>query len=534
MRIKKMKGGIQGLMMILTVVSAGLIVILMGSVGETPIYYHTLPEIQFSELLSSFIHTETNLKRTIEEDSDRFFSNIQEESIPWNDSWVDYSDFIGLFSEKLGEAANDYFASNYVLEGAEVNASIINTSGSGSSLSYDDTNKNLTWNYIYRIYLSSRMFGEDVKNEINTTRRIRTEFKFMDLGEVYSCANKFFKTMGGTSYEFQKLNSDELKAGLTQKLNNVLEDKIECEDFDFSLKIPISCGGFDCDCRDMEDKPVTVTLILSQKGKGAIAFSEEFSDFVCGSLENPCSKGAECGSGKDCVSGFCGSCLSSGSFCSPEGSTKSLSSREYRCYKIKSEEKEYKCLKNYDNIEIILDDDLRSKKWEKIHLNCGEKHKTLEVYGVPDYFFEFNGVKIEKCDLDLCDLTKVPRVNGRLTIYAESSGYEYGLGGININFNLSRYIERLNNKFKDFSYHFNKLDCDEFQNNVEEEINKIIKETVMEGYTWDITLDTKCTVNNPTTWNNEQYSRLKIEFIEDCPPNKLVATSQYIVKYKPS
>ncbi len=259
-----------------------------------------------------------------------------------------------------------------------------------------------------------------------------------------------------------------------------------------------------------------------------------FSDFVCGSLENPCSKGADCGSGEDCVSGFCGSCLSSRLFCSPEGLTNSLSSREYRCYKIKNEEKEYKCLKNQDNIEIILDDDLRPKKWEKIDLNCGEEHKTLEVQGVPHYFFEFNGVKIEKCDLDLCDLTKVPRVNGRLTIYAESGGYEYGLGGININFALSKYIERLNNKFKDFSYHFNELGCDEFQNNVEEEINKIIKETVIEGYTWDINLDTKCTVNNPTTWNNEQYSPFKIEFIEDCPPNKLVATSQYIVKYKPS
>lgn len=523
--------------MIVSVIIAGIFVILMGSVGETPIYYHTLPEIQFSELLSSFIHTETNLKRTIKEDSDQFFIGVQEEPIEWNETWSSYNDFLDSFGEKLGDAASNYFGSVYVLEGAKVSAANASASGSGSVVSYDSTSNKLTWNYTYKIYLSSKMFGEDVKNEINTTRSLSTEFDFLDLGKVYNCAKNFFANMNETSYKFQKQDSDELECGLTQWL---MKKAIpgDCNNFDKSLKISISCGGFECDCRDMKDKPITVTLILSQKGKGTIAFSEEFSNFDCGGLENSCSKGADC-VGEDCIGvsttlGFCGSCLNPelacGSQCSPKTDpTKSMSSGEYRCYRIKSNKKIYKCLKNYGNIQITLDGEPRS---EEINLNCGKKHKTLKVEGVTNYFFEFNGVKINSGDLDLCNTTKVPRTNGILTIYSSSEGYDYEVGGININFALSNYINKLNNK--EFFYKFNEENCDEFQNNVLDKIKEYIKETGIEGYNWDITLsDVKCTGSNPTTWYNEQYSAFKINFKEKST-GKVAATTQYIIKYRPS
>ena len=537
-----MKGmSVLQIMMILTVVGAGLFVILMGSVGETPIYYHTLPEIQFSELLSSFYLTEKNLERSIKEDSDRFFNNIQDNPIPWDESWgysSFESDFENLFGEELGKAANGYFSSVYVLEGANVNASILDPSGLGSVVSYNSGTNKLTWDYTYRIFLSSKMFGADVKNEINTTRTMSTKFDFMDLHEVYNCANSFFADMSGTSYNFQELTSDELETGLTQELDGILKGITNCDSFDISLEIPISCGGFNCDCRNMKETLVTVNLVLSQKGKGSVAFSEEFGNFVCGDLKNNCLRGSDCTSGEYCIKavgsplGFCGSCLSSGIFCSPSGSTKSLLSEEYKCYKIRSDKKEYKCLKYHDNLKITLN----GKETNKVNLNCVEEEGILKVQGATDYFFEFNGVRIEKGDLDLCDTTKVPRVNGRLIIYAKSGSYDYELAGINVNFALSGYMEDLNNKFEDFVYYFDELGCTEFRNNVENKIEVKIKGIGVEGYTWDIKLYDKNmnllenTCTGETSWSSQQYSPFKIDFKEN---GDVVATAQYIIEYKP-
>ena len=506
------------IMMIITVIVAGLFVILMGSVGQTPIYYHTLPEIQFSELLSSFTHTETNLKRTIEKDSDRFFSNIQENPIQWNKSWTSCSDFMDLFGKKLGNAASSYFGSVYVLEGAELNSSI-----SESKVQYVPPNK-LIWNYTYKIYLKRKMFGSEVANEINTTRNSKIEFNFLNLDKVYYCAKDFFNQMSTTKYKFKKLSPNKLETGLIQKLNTILENIDNCKSFDKSLKIPISCGGFDCDCNTMQ--PVTVILILSQKGNGTIAFSSQFNNFVCGELENYCKSGADCGT-LDCVSNFCGHCYSSGPICSPSHSPETFG---YRCYRIKSEKKEYKCLKNYDNIRVVLDGFERPEKWKKITLNCGKKHRILKIEGIPESncFLEFNGVRIENCELDLCDTTKIPRTNGRLLIYAKSNSDEYALGGIDINFALSDCINKLNNE--KFVYEFNKLNCNELRNNVKNEIDKKIKNTGIEGYSWNIEVDTKCYGNNPTSQFDEQYSKFKILFKEG---NSVVATFQGIISYKP-
>jgi len=531
-----MKGmSILQITMILSVIIAGVFVILMGSVGETPIYYHTLPEIQFSELLSSFIHTEINLKRTMEEDSDRFFDNVLEFPVEWNEHWNSYSnfkrDFEILFGEKLGEAATKYFGSVYTLEGAKVNASIVNVSGSGSKISYDSSTKKLIWNYTYRIYLSSRISVKNAKNEINSTRNMITEFDFMDLEKIYDCVNSSFAKMKKTVYNFQKLNSNELECGLTQWLMNNVSN---CKDFEVSLKAPISCKGHNCDCRDMQNKPVKIILSLSQPGKGRVTFSEEFANFKCGQLKNTCTKGSEC-DGKDCIGvsatlGFCGFCLDSDSACSlqcsPQGSLTSISSGKYRCHKIRGIRK-YKCLNNYDNIILTLNDIPISKE---INLNCGKKHEILKVNGITNYFFEFNGVKIDAGDLDLCDTTKVPRTDGILIIYSNSNGNNYEVERLYVDFALSEYINKLNNK--EFIYNFDNEKCDIFKNNVKKRIENYIKETGIEGYNFIISsLDVKCEKDNPTTWYDEKYSFFKIDFREKST-GKNVGVFKGIVKYE--
>ncbi len=518
-----MKGlSIAYLMMGVTVLIAGLYVLLMGSVGETPIYYHTLPEIQFSELLTSFLHTETNLQRVVEEDSDRLFENMQETPILWNDSWSSYNDFMKPFEKSFGDAVTDYFASVYILESASVNSSIVNASGAGSNLSYDSGTETLTWEYAYRINLTNKIFGAEVANEINTVRSGKIDFKFLNLTDVYTCAHDFFSFP--SAYKFHECSSSELTNGLMNKFLSNLS--ASCDRFDVSIKAPVFCGVYGCKCDSM--KPVKITLVLSKEGGKSISFISEFSNFKCGDPENTCLKGTDCSGDNYCVNGFCGKCYADKLACSSDNSYFSSGIRE--CSKVIGGVNKYECLQSLKpgvNFKIFVGGQPHLGL-EPIKLNCGNSPKTLEIEGLSDYFFKFNGVNVGAGELDLCDASKVPRVSGRLTIYDNSEGVAHSIGDIYVSFAISDAINDLNGN--EFVYYFNKLGCGDFDKSVKKYIKKKIKETGIEGYTWRINLPS-CT-SGPVTWHERQYDIFSIDFVEES--GETAATASYIIKYKPN
>ena len=526
-----MKGlSIAYMMMGVTVLIAGIYVILMGSTGKTPIYYHTLPEIQFSELLTSFFHTETNLQRVIEEDSDRLFENMQETPILWNDSWTSYRDFMDLFEERFGDAVTDYFSSVYVLEGANVESSIVNASGAGSNLSYTPGTETLTWEYTYKIHLTSKMFGAEVANEINTVRSGKIDFEFLNLTGVYNCANDFFDDFdtAGSEYIFQECSSSKLTNGLINKFLSNMPGS--CDEFDVSIKAPVFCGVSGCKCDNME--PVKITLVLSKKGKKSISFTSEFSNFKCGDLENTCSKGTDCSGDTYCVNGFCGKCYTDKLPCSSDDTPFSSGIRE--CSKVIGGVNKYECLQNLKlgvNFKILLKETdgeiYYHTDLKPIKLNCGNSPKTLEIEGPSDYSFKFNGVNVGTGKLDLCDASKVPRVSGRLTIYDNSESVAHSIGDIYVSFAISEAINDLNRD--EFIYHFNDLSCRDFTNSVKKYIGKKIEDTGIEGYTWNINLP-GCT-GGLVTWYERQYDVFSIDFVED-ESGETAATASYVIEYK--
>lgn len=184
---------------------------------------------------------------------------------------------------------------------------------------------------------------------------------------------------------------------------------------------------------------------------------------------------------------------------------------------------EFKCLPDPD-IKVFVDGFPKQKKWALIDLNCGEKHKTLRVDGLPDYFYEFYGVKIDGSEIDLCDL---PRTSGRITIYAKSGGDEYALGGMGINFRLSQYINDINGE--KFVYKFDTENCVEFRENVENSINSKIRGIGIEGYTWNVELIDIACPGGEANWWKEKYSRFRVDFIEDSSVNSVYN----IIEYEP-
>ncbi len=510
------------MMMGVTVLVAGLYVILMGSTGETPIYYHTLPEIQFSELLTSFLHTETNLQRVVEEDSDRLFENMQETPILWDDSWTSYGDFMSLFEERFGDSVSDYFASVYILEGANVESSIVDASGAGSSLYYHPGTEVLTWEYAYRIHLTSKMFGAEVENKINTVRSGEIDFNFLNLEEVYTCADDFFSFP--FAYRFQECSSSQLTDGLMNKFLSNLP--ASCNGFDISVKAPVFCGVHGCKCDSMD--PVDLTLILNKEGKKSISFISEFSDFECGEPENTCETGTDCPDG-DCVNGFCGRCYAEGLACSSDAIPFSSGKRE--CSRVIGGVNKYECLQKLNvgtDFKIFVGGQPHSGL-EPITLNCGNSPKTLEIEeGFSDYFFEFNGVGVGTGELDLCDASKVPRMSGRLTIYDNHEGVVRSIGDIYVSFAISDAINELNGN--EFVYYFNELGCGDFELNVKEYIEKEIEKIGVEGYTWNINPPPSC-FGESVTWHERQYDIFSIEFVED-ESGETAATASYVIEYK--
>lgn len=524
--------------MILTVVTAGLFVVLMSSIGETPIYYHTLPEIQFVEILTSFTHLETNFKRTISEDSDRLFQVVIEKPISWNEEWVEYNaefkeDFEDAYASRLGEAANSYFGSVYSLESAGVNVSLIDIYGSGSKVNYVDSSEKLIWDYRYRVALESRVIGSRVASEIDTERTFRTEFNFVNLKKAFDCSRNFFSGLSTTSYSFQTQNQEKLKEGLEQWFLRTMVSEELCSEMDISVEVSLSCSGFECNCRKME--PATVIFYLDEKGKGSVAFSKEFDGFRCGNLEAACDSGdeEECFEGEACINGWCGSCYSdyAGESCSPEGSAVTVNSDQYRCYE--TLESEYKCLEHYPAMRISFNDGTCVSDKGKVELNCGKEHKVMSILSGPENtFYTFNGVRINVAEPDLCDITYFPRSNGIIKIYSNLGADKYEISSFSVDFALTDAINKLEKRTGSFIYNFDTDTCSELRSKVSKDISDIVLQTAIEGYTWDIFINTICD-SGETSWQKERYSEFKVEFKEEVS-GRTVANFQSIVNYEPA
>ena len=521
-----MKGlGLTGLIMIIVTALVGLFFILMNTVGITPTYYHTLPEVQYIDLLSSYYHITENAKRAVTLESDKFFNNIGDYPLEWDETWSNSADLeVGIenkFAEKLGNLAEDYLNSITILQ-ENVNTEFKTVD---STLSYDAGT--LAWDYTYNLYMYIPFGGRgETLHQINSEEKIEANYNFLDLDNVYNCANSFFNYLKTASYQFNTLNPYKLERGLEQKFINKIEETSECSRarMQVEAKVKVSCPGSECTCKSVEKAEV---ILIFKNEDAALALLEEFNNFQCGELAGDCEKGEDCGTG-DCIDGFCGSCYS-GTLkqpCSPSGSSSPLS--DYKCYE--TELGEYKCLRYYPNLgyefrgKHYLKDSLRA-----ITLNCGKEGSAeLELIVTSgDFSFGYNGIKIDTGSkkIDLCDISKIPRVNGNLEIYAISGSDNYKIDEISVSFELSKYISLLNDKMIDAEY--NPVDCASLDRELEEYYkeditNYLEKNSNFEGYSIEIsTTERNC---------DEGYATIKVEFEETS--GNIPATLYYIIELK--
>jgi hypothetical protein len=540
-----MKGlSVAGIMMIATIAFAGVLVLLMGSSGFTPVYYHALPEMQFIELFSSYLQTTKNIERTIREDPERFFRTIKDYPIEWK-NWVSSTsfknDFEDIFSEKLKKMAEEYFSSVSGMGFVVIEVKSVDSyNGVNNEVEYTPPDK-LKWNYIYNIHMKRKITGYDLVHKINTNVVIKDlEINFINLNDAYDCANNFFDKLDSktadTTYTFSKSESSDLKTGLTFKLNEIIDDLSSCDSFDKSFNVKISYDSL-CDCKQI--KPADIILTLKKPGSElGIAFSYKYNNFQCGQ-EIRCNNGLDCGT-RDCINSYCGTCWSEtlGDYCSPSVVGDFYINHDYKC--TETDTGEFKCLKIFSNIELYINDQRFNSEVGKKELNCGQLGSAvLEVDGLSkDYYFKYSGVKITDDGtkitnpLDLCDTSKVPRTNSKLKIYVISNTNAYVVDSFDIYFALSSFINQLNqdmSKDPELSecgvYRLYSEPCTSFKENLENQIKKCVGS--LDYYDINVSWVEK---NNPTTAREcaeneeisymDEYEMIRIDFIEQSTGRK--------------
>ncbi len=549
-----MKGlGTAGMIMIIVTGMTGLLLILMSSVGVTPPYYHSLPEMKYIDMLSSYNHLTENAERSINSGSEEFFSSSSKHPLKW-ENWPDAdsfkSDFETIFSGKLENMALDYLNSvSQPEQSVTVDFATIN-----SSMSYDSGTKKLDWNYTYGILLFVPLHGKGEKlHSINTTEKITASYDFLDLDKVYACANDFFDNLENFEYGFKKSEKSRLdiERELEADLHNNLNSFSNCNNFDLDNEVDViadvSCSTSECTCRSVEEAEI-ILVFKNKNTKRSLAFSDTFNNFRCWELVRGCQNGKDCcvsGScNRDCVAGVCSNCWS-GSVdykCSPKGNPNPTT--YYKCYKTDSGE--YKCLDKYENI-FYKHGGSNLYTLDSINVNCGSVGTDyLEIEGGSEnYKIDYNGVEIgmNTQKIDLCDDSIIPRKDGELGIHIASdyddttSTYYYKIDDININFALSEYIEKLNKDLKGDRYFF---DTDypsenEIENHYKDHIvgylNRISADSStfeFKGYSIDVTVEE---VNCNIKFNSKAvrgYSIIKVEF-KELDGDKEVAALQYLI-----
>jgi len=504
----KMKGlSLAGIAMIAIIMFSGILVLLIASSGFTPIYYHSLPEIDYIDLLSSYLHAKTNIERTLEENFENFISTITKYPIEW-ENWDSYElfekDFEEEFARKLKKVGEEYFGSTYNIDFVNIKFESVE-----SEVNCEDSK--IFWNYTYRIILQKKLAGVNVMDEIDTKNNISVEADYLNLEEVYNCARKFFENIAEKNFSFTKESKYNLEFALTENFREILEEIEECKSFTKKLDVKVSCPE-ECSCDSINYG--NVTLILEDK----IAFSWKYKNFVCGEKINSCNTGSDC-DGKDCISHICSFCSlnSLGKACSPSGSSEELGT--HVCYLTDSGL--YKCLRYFRNVEYSLNEKhLLSKK---IDLNCGKGKYKFKISGLPSYYLKYNGIKINPGELDLCDFSKIPRVNGKLEIYAIDNSYGYKIDEIEINFDLSDFIEELNRRMSNLEpYRFSSMECDELKNSLSSMLTNVINQILtdfrkdkadfMEGYKFNINANI---CSSGTITPSKKYGIVEVEIKDD-------------------
>jgi len=529
---------IPGIMMVTTIGVVGLIVILMSSTGFTPVYYHSLPEVQFIDLFSTYFYTEVNIKRTIENASEKFFSNIDTYPMEW-ENWDTFNsfkiDFENEFAKKLAKLAEDYFSSV-----SEIGYTSIKLRTLASKITYHHMTPTLNWNYTYEISLQRKLYGTKVAHEINTTLKLdNIRFEFTDLQKTYNCTNCFYDILwgvdgvAGLSYSFFKADKYLIEKDLRNRVFRNISISPPCNNFcDIvkDLKVELDCKT-SCSCESVNK--AKVILYLKEDNKPGLAFTGEFNNFSCGVGPKECTTGLDC-LAKDCIDGICGNCWfgSLGDRCSPAGN--SISMDNFRCYETLSGA--YRCVKAYPNIQYFLN----GKKVEpsmEINLNCGSLNSNIgnlnnakfEVLGPNNYIIKFNGMTIiNPSNLDLCNITQIPRTNGKLEIYANFSGDYYKVGEIVVNFELSNFITNLNKVLTELEpVKFNNLDCATYKSKIRNYFRDHMGN--LEGYNFSMSINSVCNTGELTTPAREKYASIEVT-VKEQSTDKKITILYYIIE----
>jgi hypothetical protein len=519
---------IAGLAMIAIILFLGIVIILVASSGFTPVYYHSLPEIDYINLLSSYLHAKTNIERTLTENAGDFFSTIAKYPIKW-ERWNNYAlfeqDFKKEFANKLKQMGEKYFSSVYNIELVDLKFESVS-----SEVNYVPTT--LSWDYTYKINLQRKLAGEDIFNEIDTVDTIHIDTNYLNLEDAYNCISEFFGEIEIKTFSFIEEDKYKIELALTEIFRETLEDISDCNSFTKKVNVEVFCSG-KCDCKSI--KSAKVTLVLDDK----IAFYDEYKNFICGENSYSCNTGSDCcasGSCRDCVSFTCTSCtsISLGKKCSPAGSLDS--SNNYRCYE--TDTGEYKCLKYFPNIRYLLNDEYLFYPGT-INLNCGTGEYKFKVLGLPNYYIKYSGVKVYSAsNLDLCDITKIPRVNSKLEIYAIYNSYNYKVDDIKLNFDLPYFIDELNSRMSKLEpYEFSASECNELKSSLSDLVSNIIDELLaklrkdnpnfMNGYQFNIEADI-CD-SGITTPSQEKYGIVKIEIKDSL--DKIITNLFYEIEF---
>jgi hypothetical protein len=472
-----------------------------------------------------------------------------------------------LYYDTFGSATGKYFGSVKNL-GYEW----INISFKGSSVAYCtavDLSKGcktaslekpqLVWKFVYKIDLQNVIPKEGIVNQINSTEKLVKEYPdFINLNSAKDCASDFFKDMDKEAFKFTESPEYNVRTAFEQKINQVSQEVSSdstspCSGFKLSTDIfgEIGCGEM---CFANKMHAVSYILLLEADKRldpqksGAVSFMNEFNKFEKGDQDQgssnaPCSVGSNCKvAGEDCVKGVCGKCFANieGADCSPSApSGKNYPLGAYKCYKTLSGD--YNCLEKKEGI-YLMHGDSKIIDGGYVDINCGLNDEILVLKkpsSVSTARVTLNDVEISPStdgSIDICG-ENIPQASGQIEVYLPSGSDEYQAYSCQVNFALDTCISGISKKLDGYVFQvtgeeaFSKLDTD-----LKKSVLDTAKTVSCEGYDVSVLgVSRSCGAScvDPTTWSNEKYSIVTIEFKEKKTGGNAAAHASYIISYSP-
>lgn len=532
-----------GMMLIVTVMVAGLIILLGSRSGSTPFYYKNMAEQKFGDLLMTYEHTKLDIEKTFNQDTGRLFANLADYPIEW--SKLPEGDLSDEAWKEIYRKKIDLAAARHLNSVENVGFEWIKITIKNSDVSYEGgAPSKLTWALNYNLDIQNVLSKETQPNRINSDESFKVVYdSFINLNDAKNCARSYFEKLGSDEGKFVFGEADELfvKDGLESLLNKITGEG--CSGFETSAKIfgGVDCGGGTCRANSM--KPVSFFLFIKDGDKnikGSVSFMNEFKNFGKGSASSTsCSTGSGCRISEDCINGFCGSCSSNseGLKCSPGGAAGSIDS--YRCYKMISGS--YRCLPKKDDLRLT-DGKTSVKDGGSFEINCAVRKSLWSLEGSQgSATFLLNGVQISgKSQIDLCDYGVVPQKSGPLEAYMTEGGEKYKAFGAYVGFALDKCISDISKKLDGYVYSFDdEINFDKLEEGLKSSLDYEIKTVSCEGYgvsVSEITRPCEPSCEPKTTWEKERYSIVQLEFKEvkeEGTTGETAARASYIITYAP-